>query len=103
METADDKKPQGPNEIAGFVSKTYEILNVPEPPYLEYLIPQNYFLVHQRELVHHQGHQQVSGDRATQILQTSQCQQLHQAAQHVWLPQGQEIKYEECVQPSLLY
>lgn len=28
METVEDKKPESPNDIAGFVAKTYEILNV---------------------------------------------------------------------------
>jgi hypothetical protein len=29
METFEDKKPEGPNDVAGFVAKTFEILNVP--------------------------------------------------------------------------
>jgi len=31
METLEDKKPESPNDIAGFVAKTYEILSVSMP------------------------------------------------------------------------
>lgn len=45
MENIEEKRTETPNDIAGFVAKTYEILNVHIALIIELRIPQNNILV----------------------------------------------------------
>ena len=55
-------------EVAGFIAKTFEILNVISCLIIDTLIFKDYLLGTKWEIVHYQGYQQVSTSHPTQIL-----------------------------------
>ena len=63
----------------------------------EQIIRVHYPLDGQRPRVCHQGDRRVPGTHPPQILQAQEHQQLHQAAQHVRLPQIKKRSHQKRV------